>query len=67
MDFSDYNINYTNYNKINKKILGKFKDKINGKIIVNIIGLKSKFYYYKIYNKNKEYKKNKVIKYKIKN
>jgi hypothetical protein len=67
MDFSDYNINYTNYNKINKKILGKFKDKINGKIIINIIGLKSKFYYYKIYNKNKEYKKNKVIKYKIKN
>ena len=67
MDFSDYNINYTNYNKINKKILGKFKDKINSKIIVNIIGLKSKFYYYKIYNKNKEYKKNKVIKYKIKN
>jgi hypothetical protein len=67
MDFSDYNINYTNYNKINKKILGKFKDKINGKIIVNIIGLKSKFYYYKIYNKNKKYKKNKVIKYKIKN
>lgn len=67
MDFSDYNINYINYNKINKKILGKFKDKINGKIIVNIIGLKSKFYYYKIYNKNKEYKKNKVVKYKIKN
>jgi hypothetical protein len=67
MDFSDYNINYTNYNKINKKILGKFKDKINGKIIVNIIGLKSKFYYYKIYNKNKEYKKNKIVKYKIKN
>ena len=67
MDFSDYNINYINYNKINKKILGKFKDKINGKIIVNIIGLKSKFYYYKIYNKNKKYKKNKVVKYKIKN
>ena len=67
MDFSDYNINYINYNKINKKILGKFKDKINSKIIVNIIGLKSKSYYYKIYNKNKEYKKNKIIKYKINN
>ena len=67
MDFSDYNINYTNYNKINNKILGKFKAKINGKIIVNIIGLKSKFYYYKMYNKNKKYEKNKVVKYKIKN
>jgi hypothetical protein len=67
MDFSNYNINYINYNKINKKILGKFKDKINSQIIVNIIGLKSKFYYYKIYNKNKEYKKNKIVKYKIKN
>ena len=31
MDFSDYPQEHPNYDKTNKKVLGKFKDEINGK------------------------------------
>ena len=57
MDFNNYSPEYPNYNKLNKKVLGKFKDKINGKIIIYFIKLKSKEYYYRIYGNNKEDKK----------
>lgn len=68
MDFNNYLPEHPNYNKLNKKVLGKFKDKINGKIIIYFIELKSKEYYYKIYGNNKEDKKNKgIIKYNINN
>ena len=40
MDFSDYPVEHPNYDKTNKKVLGKFKDEMNGKIITKFIGLK---------------------------
>ena len=43
-DFSDYPINHPNYDITNKKFLGKFKDKLNCKIIMEFIGLKPKMY-----------------------
>ena len=44
MDFSDYPPEHPNYDKTNKKVLGKFKDEMNGKIITHFIGLKPKAY-----------------------
>ena len=38
MDFSDYPQDHPNYDKTNKKVLGKFKDEMNGKIITHFIG-----------------------------
>ena len=68
MDFSDYNVEHPNYDKTNKKVLGKFKDEMNGKIITHFIGLKPKAYYYKVYGDDKERKKSKgVVKHKVSN
>ena len=44
MDFSDYPKHYDNLDISNKKVLGKFKDEVNGKIIKEYIGLKPKMY-----------------------
>ena len=58
MDFSDYSVehpNGPNYDKSNKKVLGKFKDEMNGKIITN-------------YGEDREHKKSKgVVKHKVSN
>ena len=43
-DFSNYPINHPNYDITNKKVLGKFKDELNSKIITEFIGLKPKMY-----------------------
>ena len=43
-DFSEYPTNHPNYNIINKKALGKFKDELKSKIITEFIGLKPKMY-----------------------
>ena len=57
-EFSDYPINHPNYDITNKKLLMKYKDKLNSKIITEFIGLQSKmnsFEYidnYIIVNKN---------------
>ena len=68
MDFSDYNVEHPNYDKTNKKVLGKFKDEMNGKIITHFIGLKPKAYCYKVYGDDKEHKKSKgVVKHKVSN
>ena len=68
MDFSDYNVEHTNYDKTNKKVLGKFKDEMNGHIITHFIGLKPKSYCYKVYGDEKEHKKSKgVVKHKVHN
>lgn len=48
--------------KVNKKVLNKFKDEMNGKIIEEFIGLSSKMYSIKIYNKINEINKAKGVK-----
>ena len=48
MDFSDYPKDHPNYDATNKKVLGKFKDEMNGKIITEFIALKPKMYSYKV-------------------
>ena len=68
MDFSDYPPEHPNYDTTNKKVLGKFKDEMNGKIITHFIGLKPKAYCYKVYGDEKEHKKSKgVVKHKVSN
>jgi hypothetical protein len=46
LDFSDYPIYHKCYDKTNKKVIGKFKDESNGKIITEFVGLRSKMYSY---------------------
>ena len=68
MDFSGYDKNHKCYDPKNKKVLGKFKDEMNGDIITSFIGLKPKSYVFKIHNQNKEEKKSKgIVKHKVKN
>ena len=43
-DFSEYPTNHPNYDIKNKKVLGKFEDELNSKIITESIGLKPKMY-----------------------
>ena len=44
MDFSDYPETHKCFNTTNNKVLGKFKDEENGKIIKEAICLKPKMY-----------------------
>ena len=68
MDFSDYPTEHPNHDKSNKKVLGKFRDEMNGKIVTHFIGLKPKAYCYKVYGDEKEHKKSKgVVKHKVGN
>ena len=53
-DTSDYPLSHFLYSNKNKKIVGKFKDEMNGKIIHEFIGLRSKMYSIKIFNDKKE-------------
>ena len=43
-DFSDYPKASGFYDPVNEKVIGKMKDEVNGKIISEFIGLKSKIY-----------------------
>ena len=54
MGFSDYHPSHPNHDKTNEKLLGKFKDERNGKIITSFIGLKPKPYCYKVYSEEEE-------------
>jgi len=47
---------------VNKEVLGKFKDELNGKIMKEFIGLRSKMYAHKVFKNEKETKKAKAIK-----
>ena len=53
MDFSGYDKNHPCYDATNKKVLGKFKDEMDGKIITNFIALKPKMYCLKVFNERK--------------
>ena len=61
MDFSGYDKNHQCYDPTNKKVLGKFKDECDGKIITHFISLRPKMYCFKIFNENKEEKKAKGV------
>ena len=43
-DFSAYPFNHPNYDKKNKKVIGKFKDELNGMVLVEFTGLRPKCY-----------------------
>ena len=57
MDFSGYDKNHKCYDATNKKVLGKFTDECEGKIMTGFIGLRPKCYAFKIHGDDKEYKK----------
>ena len=57
MDFSGYDKHHKCYDATNKKVLGKFKDECEGKIMTGFIGLRPKCYAFKIHGDDKEYKK----------
>jgi hypothetical protein len=62
-DISDYSKdNIHGMPLVNKKVLGKFKDELNGKIMEEFIGLRSKLYAYRVFEDGKETKKAKGIK-----
>lgn len=66
LDTSDYPIdNIYGLPRVNKKVLGKFKDELNGKILEEFVGLKSKCYALNVFenkNLNDKFKKVKGIK-----
>lgn len=67
-DFSDFSKDYYMMKQV-KKVIGKFKDELNGKIITECVGLKPKQYMFKNENgeenKKKKIKKNVIKKLKV--
>ena len=62
-DTSDYSEdNIYGVPLVNKKVLGKFKDELNGPVMEEFIGLRSKLYAYKLFVNGKGAKKAKGIK-----
>ena len=61
MDFSGYDKVHKCYDETNKKVLGRYKDECNGKIITDFIALRPKCYSFKILGEDKEYKKCKGV------
>jgi len=61
MDFSGYDKNHPCYDATNKKVLGKFKDEMDGKNITNFIALKPKMYCLKVCNDKKAEKISKGV------
>ena len=61
MDFSGYDKNHPSFDACNKKVLGKFKDECDGKIITEFIALRPKMYCYRLFNEVKEEKKAKGV------
>jgi hypothetical protein len=61
-DFSDYTKEHKCYDVTNKKVIGKFKDEANGKIITEFIGLRPKLYSYIVEGEDHDHKRAKGIK-----
>ena len=61
MDFSGYDKQHPNYDTTNKKVLGKFKDECDGKVITKFIALRPKMYCFKIFEEKKPEKKAKGV------
>ena len=61
MDFSGYDKDHPSYDPTNKKVLGKFKDEVDGKIITEFIGLRPKMYCFKTLKEDKIEKKAKGV------
>ena len=51
-DFSDYPTHHQNYDGLNKKVIGKFKDECNSVPIAEFVGLRSKMYSTEKFNLN---------------
>ena len=60
MDFSGYDKSHPCYDPTNKKVLGKFKDEMDGKK-TNFIALRPKMYCLKVFNENKPENKSKGV------
>ena len=43
-DMSDYSSDQLAYSAVNKKVLGKMKDKYNGRMVAEFVGLRPKLY-----------------------
>ena len=54
LDTSDYPKDHPLYSVDNKKVIGKFKDELNGKIMTEIVFLRSKAYSFKFLNYNSD-------------
>ena len=61
MIFSGYDKQHFCFDKTNNKILGKFKDEMNGKIIKSFCALKSKMYSFEVENDDKQHMKAKGV------
>ena len=57
MYFSGYDKSHTCYDATNKKVLGKCKDELDGKIMTGFIGLRPKCCAFRIHGDDAEYKK----------
>ena len=57
MDFSGYDKNHKCFDASNKKVLGKFQDEVDGKVMAGFIGLRPKCFAFKIHGKDTDYKK----------
>ena len=66
LDFSSYPDTHPNYSIVNKKVLGKFKDEVNGNPIAEIVCLRPKMYALKMLQQDgnmTEKKRSKGVKY----
>ena len=61
MDFSDYPQNHCDYDNTNKKVLGKFKDEMNGNIITEFIALKPNMYAFHVEGQKRTTNKQKAF------
>ena len=64
-DFSNYPYDHPNFNIDNKKVIGKFKDELNGLLLLEFIGLRPKCYSL-LYDKGKEKQTAKGTKHRLK-